>query len=87
MALGWRWLGVRVARAGLTRSRRSDTLVAYPTKEQAMTLDELVLRLQRLAGASGDPERTHIEADELLLDYIDSAPAREAFESILKWYA
>lgn len=36
---------------------------------------------------TGDAERDHIKADELLLLYIDDDEISRAFESIDKWYA
>ena len=53
-----------------------------------MTVRELVLRLNDIEGRGGyDKERDHIEADELLLEYINDPLVTEAFEEIGKWYA
>ncbi len=54
--------------------------------EEEQKLAELVARLMALA-ENGDPENDHIDADEALLDYIGDADVREAFHSLLKWYA
>jgi hypothetical protein len=35
----------------------------------------------------GDEEINHIEADDLLLEYINDSEIKLAFESIKKWYA
>lgn len=34
-----------------------------------------------------DPEADHIEADKLLLAFIDDGEVAAAFEAIAKWYA
>ena len=51
-----------------------------------MTRDELVEQLKMLAGI-GDPECSHVDADELLLEYINDPEVSKAFFSIDKWYA
>jgi hypothetical protein len=50
-----------------------------------MNRDETVARLRDLRGA--DPERSHVEADALLLDLIGDDEVRDAFEAVTRWYA
>lgn len=50
-----------------------------------MTREELIKALYEIP--SGDPERDHGMADDLLLKYINDAEIEIAFESIPKWYA
>lgn len=53
-----------------------------------MTILELVTKLRELkADPEGNPEGRHVDADELLLDYINDPDVRAAFEDIEKWYA
>lgn len=50
--------------------------------------DELLARLLALAAkADDDPEHAHIDADDLLLEYIGDLEITQAFHSIEKWYA
>lgn len=49
------------------------------TKEQVLES----LRLARL----DDPETGHMRADDALLDYIDDAEIRRAYEEIIKCYS
>ena len=49
-----------------------------------MTKEELI---DKLNGLCSDPEENHIEADELLLEFINDEDVKEAFQSIYKWYA
>ena len=51
-----------------------------------MTKETLIEKLTALQ-ATEDPEYAHIEADELLLDYIMDAEVRHAYTRIPKWYA
>ena len=51
-----------------------------------MTRKFLLARL-RILSKDGDPETAHVEADKLLLDYINDEEIREAFDSWNKWYA
>ena len=48
---------------------------------------ELLSRLKELEGDWGDPEASHAEADELLLNYINDSEIEEAFEEVPKWYS
>ncbi len=36
---------------------------------------------------TGDEETDHLDADELLLNYIDEIDVSDAFDAINKWYA
>lgn len=49
-----------------------------------MTRDELLARLEAIGG---EPESDHIEADQLLLKFIDDHEITLAFGAIRKWYA
>lgn len=51
-----------------------------------MNIRELVIRLEKLQ-KSGDQESTHLEADRLLLEYINEQEVIDAYEGIDKWYA
>ncbi len=51
-----------------------------------LTRDELLQKLKDLEEAH-DVESAHVEADSLLLVYIDDAEISEAFHDIPKWYA
>ena len=51
-----------------------------------MNKQELIEKLTALQ-TTEDPEGVHIEADELLLDYIMDAEVRHAYSQIPKWYA
>ena len=48
-----------------------------------MTIEELVKALENLSGGEED----HMEADDLLLTFIDNPEVTRAFERIDKWYA
>ncbi len=61
-------------------------LLAQDCAEPMMTRDELLRRLRELHGPN-DAEIVHVQADDLLLDYIEDDEVREAFERIDKWYA
>jgi len=53
-----------------------------------MTKDELLTQLRHLATMDeGDIETNHMEADDLLLKYINDAEITQAYEAIYKWYA
>lgn len=49
-----------------------------------MTRDELIACLRGWHGAN-DPEVAHIQADQLLLDYISDPEITEAFEAVQRW--
>jgi hypothetical protein len=51
-----------------------------------MTREELLLVLAGLADDE-DPEHAHVQADMLLLSYIDDADITQAFMAIKRWYA
>ena len=53
-----------------------------------LTKEELIKRLENCPSkVGGDEENAHVEADELLLDYINDEDIRKSFENIEKWYA
>lgn len=56
-----------------------------------MTKEKLLERLQSISEAqySGrwDGEQDHIDADKLLLEYINDSEITKAFNHIHKWYA
>lgn len=53
-----------------------------------MSKDELIRELVELRTLSEvDPEVAHINADELLLHYIDDEDVSRVFNEIEKWYA
>ena len=52
------------------------------------TKAELAARLQEIADRPrGDQEAAHLDADELLLGYINDPAVSAAFWAIEKWYA
>jgi hypothetical protein len=51
-----------------------------------MTKDELIMNLAQL-WSSKDTEGAHIEADELLLKYINDQEITNAYNTLHKWYA
>lgn len=50
-----------------------------------MTKQELIEKLKNIKGY--DIEVNHVEADELLLDFINDKDINEAYGDIEKWYA
>ena len=50
------------------------------------TLKELIDKL-KLLNNNGDEEINHIDADNLLLEYINNPEVTKAFHDIKKWYA
>ena len=48
---------------------------------------KLIEKLQKIRGSSDDIEEGHIDADSLLLEYIDDENISEAYSAIEKWYA
>lgn len=48
-----------------------------------LTIEHLLYELRLLGG---DREADHLEADRLLLEYIDDPEVTKAFENIPKWY-
>ena len=53
-----------------------------------MTKEELLIKLRGLAdGSRFDVEHDHVEADDLLIQYINDPDITEAFDAIKKWYA
>lgn len=55
-----------------------------------MKIEELIERLLKIKDKQEDDmdcSDDHMEADHLLLEYIDNEEVSEAFESIEKWYS
>lgn len=55
-----------------------------------MTKGELIKLLNQLekeVDDGGDVEAAHVDADNLLLDFIDDPDIRDAFVDIKKWYS
>lgn len=62
-----------------------------------MKIEELIEKLKKIkerqdrhieqGGIYGDFDDDHIEADELLLEYIADTEVKEIFDSIEKWYS
>jgi len=53
-----------------------------------MTPDELIARLKAIkSGTEYDTETGHMEADRLLLVYINDQRVTDAFEDLHRWYA
>ena len=52
-----------------------------------MSKEELIEGLNEIAENSFDEECDHIEADELLLHFINDEDVKKAFDAIKKWYA
>ena len=50
-----------------------------------MTLEELRIKLKE-AFDNGDEEQGHMDADLLLLEYINDPEVSEIFSSVRKWY-
>lgn len=55
-------------------------------EQQPLTRDDLLAALRDLA-SDLPGEGQHIEADDLLLRYINDPEITAAFEAIAKWYA
>lgn len=54
---------------------------------QKISRFELLKALKELEGDYSDPEASHAEADELLLNYINDLEIESLFYKIPKWYA
>ncbi len=53
-----------------------------------MTLKQLIEGLKEIRGrAEYDPERSHSDADDLLLEFIGDPEVKEIYDQIDKWYA
>lgn len=50
-----------------------------------MTKEELVKKLKKL-GKSRDPEEAHVEADRLLIEFINDSDIEKSYQSIFKYY-
>ena len=55
-------------------------------KEERMTIEELRDKLRSIVDKGDDPEGDHIDADRLLLKYINDRRVTKLFRSIHKWY-
>jgi len=60
-------------------------MIIYCMSER-MTKAELIAELKILVNGYS-PEENHMEADELLLSYINDAEITEAYRLIKKWYS
>jgi hypothetical protein len=65
---------------------RSLPAAPSPVAAEDVGKAELIAKLKELA-KSHDEEHAHCEADGLLIDFIDDADVRQAYEAISKWYA
>ena len=54
---------------------------------EQITLDQLIAKLHNLATTGNSEAFDHIEADQLLLKYINDEQVTKEFEAINKWYA
>jgi len=52
-----------------------------------MTKDELLAKLHECATSKYDPETTHEDADEALVEYINDPEIAQAYLSLTRWYA
>ena len=57
-----------------------------------MTKEELIEKLKAIEGKHKterfyDSENGHVEADDLLIEYINDKEIADAFEEVSKWYA
>lgn len=52
--------------------------------EDQMSRDELIAVLNECQ--LGDPQDSHVDADQALLDYIDDPGVSAAFDALTKWY-
>jgi hypothetical protein len=52
-----------------------------------MTKQELLDALRALKANESDPEENHVDADDLLLKFINDPEVTEAFNALHKWYA
>lgn len=52
-----------------------------------MTKEELIAKLKAINNNNHDPEVAHGEADDALIEYINDAEVKEAYDAIHKWYA
>lgn len=51
-----------------------------------MSKKDLIKQLQEVKDF-GDTENAHIEADDLIIEYINDPEIKKAYEEIDKWYA
>lgn len=52
-----------------------------------MNVEELIEKLKELQKSNNGKHMNHIEADNLLLDFIGDEDVYRAFKKIEKWYA
>ena len=52
-----------------------------------MTKAELLELLRSMAGDSPDPEESHMQADDALIEFINDPEIAAAYNEITKWYA
>ena len=52
-----------------------------------MTKRDQLLATLIMLGAQDEPEQSHIEADRLLIEYIDDQEIADAYSLIEKWYS
>ena len=64
----------------------SKVLELQKNNEPAITKVELLSNLRELTEIR-DPEITHVEADELLIKYINDKDIERAFDEVPKWYS
>ena len=55
--------------------------------DSKISREELISKLKELIGDEMDPEASHAEADELLLNYINDPEIEKVFEEVPKWYS
>jgi hypothetical protein len=56
-------------------------------KESVMSIEELREKLIKAFNGPGDKELTHMDADDLLLEYINDPEVTRIFNEADKWYA
>lgn len=56
-------------------------------KEKEEKIAVLISALEDIRDGGDDHEQNHIDADNLLLEFIDDSRVDSAFNSIRKWYA
>ena len=64
----------------------SESIMENEIIKPMLTIDELIKQLKALQSGF-DKESSHVQADQLLLEFIDDPRVTEAFKDIDKWYA
>ena len=54
--------------------------------QRVMNKEELIEKLKKCE-EDGDTESAHVEADDLLIEYINDPDIRKAYNDIGKWYS